>query len=189
MALCRNGLIRRLLGAATFSLNLYQHSPIQWVFVAKEEVWNRSISIIISFPLNKVGLFNFHFYPPKGRRMRSGGSGHGRTKFSADNETLPFNPFPNKPGVLCVCSTSFFFFFSFKNTVGKGEIARYEFGKFGNFLPFSSNLKLSSANSFSLEEYKICCLERVKLVFLTFSAKKKRICRWKKIVKILKKIS
>ena len=27
-----------------------------------------------------------------------------------------------------------------------------------NFHPFSSNLKLSSANSFSLEESKICCL-------------------------------
>ena len=27
-----------------------------------------------------------------------------------------------------------------------------------NFLPFSSNLKLSSANSFSLEESKICRL-------------------------------
>ena len=27
-----------------------------------------------------------------------------------------------------------------------------------NLLPFSSNLKLSSANSFSLEEPKICCL-------------------------------
>ena len=27
-----------------------------------------------------------------------------------------------------------------------------------NFLPFSSNLKLLSANSFSLEESKICCL-------------------------------
>ena len=27
-----------------------------------------------------------------------------------------------------------------------------------NFLPFSSHLKMSSANSFSLEESKICCL-------------------------------
>ena len=58
-----------------------------------------------------------------------------------------------------------------------------------NFLPFSSNLKLSSANSFSLEESKIChllmglimdnflknCLERVEefeadiLVFFLFT--------------------
>ena len=55
---------------------------------------------------------------------------------------------------------------SYENTVGKGEIARNEqllhFPVFStplkNFLPFSSNLKLLSANSFSLEESKICCL-------------------------------
>ena len=54
----------------------------------------------------------------------------------------------------------------FENTVGKGEIARNEqfllFPVFStcldNFLPFSSNLKLSSANSFSLEESNICRL-------------------------------
>ena len=49
--------------------------------------------------------------------------------------------------------------------MGKGEIARNEqfllFPKLfstrvKNFLPFSSNLKLSSANSFSLEESKFC---------------------------------
>ena len=49
---------------------------------------------------------------------------------------------------------------SFENTVGKGEIARNEQFLFfptvfsilsGNFPPFSPNLKLSSANSFSLE--------------------------------------
>ena len=55
----------------------------------------------------------------------------------------------------------------FENTVGKGEIARNE--QFLHFPPcflpvwrafchFLSNLKLSSANSFSLEESKICCL-------------------------------
>ena len=54
----------------------------------------------------------------------------------------------------------------FENTVGKGEIARNEQFLFfpvfsthlGNFLPFLSNLKLSSANSFSLEESKFCHL-------------------------------
>ena len=54
----------------------------------------------------------------------------------------------------------------FENTVGKGEIAHNEqfllfpqcFLCLDNFLPFSSNLKLSSANSFSLEESKICHL-------------------------------
>ena len=30
--------------------------------------------------------------------------------------------------------------------------------RFENFLPFSSNSKLSSVNSFSLKESKICCL-------------------------------
>ena len=53
------------------------------------------------------------------------------------------------------------------NTVGKGEIARNEqFLLFStvfstclnNFLSLSSNLKLSSANFFCLEESKICCL-------------------------------
>ena len=56
---------------------------------------------------------------------------------------------------------------AFENTVGKGEIARNEqFLLFPQcFLPvwitfclFLSNLKLSSANSFSLEESKICRL-------------------------------
>ena len=60
---------------------------------------------------------------------------------------------------------------SFDNTKGKGEITRNEqfllfptvFSTHSvNFLPFFSNLKLSSANSFSLEESKICRLgERV----------------------------
>ena len=57
----------------------------------------------------------------------------------------------------------------FENNVGKGEIAPNEqFLLFPtlfctcleNFLSFSSNLKLSSANSFSQEESKIFCLEK-----------------------------
>ena len=60
----------------------------------------------------------------------------------------PFDALGNKP---------------LENTVEKGEIARNEqfllFQVFStrldSFLPFSSNLKLSSANSFSLEEAKI----------------------------------
>ena len=55
---------------------------------------------------------------------------------------------------------------SFKNTVGKREIAHNEqfllflqyFLPVGRTLPFSSNLKLSAANAFSLKESKICCL-------------------------------
>ena len=54
---------------------------------------------------------------------------------------------------------------SLENAVGKGENARNKqfllfptmfSTRLENFLPFSSNLKLSSANSFSLEEFKIC---------------------------------
>ena len=53
---------------------------------------------------------------------------------------------------------------SFENTVIKGDIARNEqfllfsqsFLHVWRTLPSSSNLKLSSANSFSLEESKIC---------------------------------
>ena len=56
---------------------------------------------------------------------------------------------------------------AFENTVGKGEIARNEqfllfptafSTRLDNFLPFLSNLKLSYANSLSLEESKCCCL-------------------------------
>ena len=55
----------------------------------------------------------------------------------------------------------------FENTVGKGEIARERAispspkvfsSRLENFLPISSNLKLSSANSLSSEESKICRL-------------------------------
>ena len=49
----------------------------------------------------------------------------------------------------------------FENTVGKGEISPFPTvfsTRLDNFLPFLSNLKLSSANSFSLEESKICLL-------------------------------
>ena len=56
---------------------------------------------------------------------------------------------------------------SLENTVGKGEIARNEqfllfpqcfLPVWENFVRFSLNLELSSANSFSLEESKICRL-------------------------------
>ena len=53
---------------------------------------------------------------------------------------LYFNPFQNKPWFLHVCSVSFPTLFS---------------TPWEKFLPFSSNLKLSSANSLNLEESKI----------------------------------
>ena len=54
---------------------------------------------------------------------------------------------------------------SFENTVGKGAISPFPTvfsASLENFLPFSSNLKLSSANSFSLEVAKCVVWERVK---------------------------
>ena len=76
-------------------------------------------------------------------------------------KNLTCYPFP-KQALVFTCLQ----YKSFKNTAGKGEIARNEqFLLFPQcflpvwraFLPFSTNLKLSSANSFSLEESKICC--------------------------------
>ena len=73
-----------------------------------------------------------------------------------------FSPFP-KQALVYTCLQ----YKSFENTVGKGEIARKEqfllfplvfSTRLKNFLPFSSNLKLSSANSFSSKESKICRL-------------------------------
>ena len=74
----------------------------------------------------------------------------------------PFNPFPNKPWLLCVCSVSLLktlwekenslimsnssFFPKVFSTILK------------NTLPLFSNLKLSSADSLSLEESKTCRL-------------------------------
>ena len=72
-----------------------------------------------------------------------------------------FNPFPNKPWFLPVFSTSLL------KTLGKGEIARNKqfllfpqclLPVWRNVLPFSSNLKLSPANSLVLEESKLCHL-------------------------------
>ena len=61
---------------------------------------------------------------------------------------------------------------SFEKIVGKGEIDRFEqfllfpqcfLHVLKNFLPFSSNLKLSSVNFLSLEESKICHLGKGEL--------------------------
>ena len=70
-------------------------------------------------------------------------------------------PFPNKPWFLRVCSTSLF-----KTLLQKEKLpATSNFSLsysvstcFDSLLPFSSSLKLSSANSFSLERSKICRL-------------------------------
>ena len=78
----------------------------------------------------------------------------------ANCEFFQFNPFPRNDTFLTPLGRK-----PFENTVGKGEIARNEqFLLFPQcFLPvwitfchFHQNLKLSVANSFNLEESKIC---------------------------------
>ena len=72
-----------------------------------------------------------------------------------------YNLFPNKLLFLTCPPYKFF-----ENTVGKAEIVcKKQFppvfsSHLENFLPFSSNSKLSPADSFHLEESKICCLEK-----------------------------
>ena len=69
---------------------------------------------------------------------------------------------------LTLSQTSPGFYKSFENTMRKEKLlAMSNFPsltvfstRLGNFLPFSSNFKLSSANSFGLEESEICCSEK-----------------------------
>ena len=60
------------------------------------------------------------------------------------------------PGFLRVCSTSLL-----KTLWEKEKLLVIQSTPLDNFLPFSSNLELSSANSFSLEGSKICRLGKV----------------------------
>ena len=102
-------------------------------------IWNGEEMHVTS----NVSIFPNVFYPFKDR------SNH-------------FNPFPNKPLFLHVFSTSIY-----EHTVEKREIAQNEqfLLLLQFFLPFRSTFyhfhqiqKLLSANSFSLEESKICQL-------------------------------
>ena len=73
------------------------------------------------------------------------------------------NPFPNKPWFLLVCSTSLLKTLREKEKLLKRAIFPFPTvfsTRLDNFMPFSSNFKLSSANSFSLEVSKICRLEK-----------------------------
>ena len=66
---------------------------------------------------------------------------------------MSINPSQNKPVLLRVCSTSLM------KTLWEKEQLLFPTAfstLLVNFLPFSLNLKLSSASSFSLEESKIC---------------------------------
>ena len=74
---------------------------------------------------------------------------------------MKLNPFPNKSWFLRVCSTSLL-----KALWEKEKLlvtSNFSFPTafstlLENFLPLSLNTKLSSANSFNLEEYKNCRL-------------------------------
>ena len=78
---------------------------------------------------------------------------------TGQNKNVCVNPFPNKPWFLCACSTSLF-----KTLCEKEKLlvmSNFFFPtvfstRLDNFLPFSSNLELSSANSFGLGGSKIC---------------------------------
>ena len=76
-----------------------------------------------------------------------------QTKVFSMGSVVKVNPFPNKPWILRVCSKSLF------KTVGQGKNAcdkqfllfhQHFLTFYLEFLSFSSNLKLWSANSFSL---------------------------------------
>ena len=69
-----------------------------------------------------------------------------------------FNPFGDKLLFLCVCSVSLFKILSEEEKLLVTSNFSFSHRVFYYFLPFSSNLELSSANSFSLEESKICRL-------------------------------
>ena len=92
----------------------------------------------------------------------------------------PINPFPKKPMFSRVCSKSLF-----ENTMEKGENASNKQFLFfpQSFLPFRitfhdfhQTLKVSSANSFNLEESKICRWERVKEKLYHMSHNKIVVC-------------
>ena len=71
-------------------------------------------------------------------------------RWSTCTGVICISPFPNKPWFLHVCSTSLLKTLWDKETLF--------FTLLENILPFSSNLGMSSANSFSFEESKICCV-------------------------------
>ena len=92
---------------------------------------------------------------------RSGRSGHGGTKFSADSEKLPFNPFPKKPWVLYGCSTSLF-----KTLWEKEKLlvtSNFSFSHSGFYLfgkPFVIFIKFEIVvyKLFQFGSLKLCCL-------------------------------
>ena len=72
------------------------------------------------------------------------------------------NSFQKKPWFLCVCSTSLLkTLWEKKKLLVASKLLLFSTvssTRMENFLPFPSNLKSSSANSYSLEKFKICSL-------------------------------
>ena len=94
-----------------------------------------------------------------------------------------FNPFPNKPWFLLVCSRSLLKTLREKEKLlimSNFSFSHSVFYLFGELSASSTNLKLLSANSMSLEESKICCLEKGK--------QPKQRCLLKTIFKSEKKV-
>ena len=83
---------------------------------------------------------------------------------------LFFNPFPNKPWFLRICSTGLW-----KTLWEKEKLlvtSNFSFSHsvlylLGVLTAISQNVKLSSANSLSLEESKTCCLGKDKTLLQT----------------------
>ena len=102
---------------------------------------------------------NFSFSHSVFKRLVS----QGRQKVSLCGNGLTLskptlNPFPNKPWFLRVCSASLLKTLWEKEKLLVTSNFSFTHSVFYPFLPFSSNLKSSSANSFILEESLICCL-------------------------------
>ena len=81
--------------------------------------------------------------------------------WGSNHRTLVLNPFPNKPWLLRVCSTSLLKTLWEKEKLlvtSNFSFSHSFFYSFENFLSPPSNSTLSSANSFGLEKSKICRL-------------------------------
>ena len=70
------------------------------------------------------------------------------------------NPFPNKPWFLCVCSISLLKTLWEKEKLLVTSNFSFSHSVFYSFGEMLSNLKLSLANCFCLEESKMCRLEK-----------------------------
>ena len=122
------------------------------------ELLRKSLSLSVYHNITTFNDHDQHFLPFSTMFLCYQANSTRGTKFSCGLQMLL-----TLPALVFTCLK----YKSFKNSVGKGENGRNEqFSPFStvfstlleNFLPLLSNMKLSSAKSFSLEESKICCL-------------------------------